>query len=934
MLCSPRVAHLRGIAVGAASLVLLTAIKLGFADAIGHPTPFLLYFGAVVAAAWYGGYPAGFLTTLVAGLLGDFLFVLPAHEFTGGPIAIAQTSLFLVEGVVLTMLTARFRGEQERSRLSERDARLSQEWLATALRSIGDAVITTDRQGQVTFLNPVAVALTGWSVADARGRPLAEVFPVFDEATRAPAESPAARVLGEVVVGVHNRHVVLRPRDGRELPIAERAAAIRSDAGELVGVVLVFRDVSADRKEEAQRALLAQAVAELSSSLDYQTTLATVVRLAVPAVADWCAVDMVEDGALARLAVAHVDPAKIEFVRELERRYPPDPHATSGVPNVARTGQAELMSEIPAAALEAVARDAEHLQLIRALALRSYIAVPIHHDGRVVGVISLVMAESQRTYDAGDLAFATQLADRAAIAIENASAYREAERLRAEAAADRDRLAAMIAAAPISICMLRGPELEFELMNEPYRARFGGRAQPGGKLTDLGPEARSVELVRQVFRSGQPAAMVEYPSTAEAFADGRLTHYVNFTLQPLRDTRGEVDRVVVFAHDVTDQVLARQRVDAARVQAELASRSKDEFLAMLGHELRNPLAPIVTALQLMDLRAGGTLSRERAIIDRQVKHVVRLVDDLLDVSRITRGRVALERELITAADVVAKALEMVGPLLEQRAHQVTTAVAPELHLHGDPVRLAQVLGNVITNAAKYTEKGGHIAIGGAREGDQVVLTVRDDGIGIAPEMLPRVFELFVQERQALDRSQGGLGLGLAIVRSLVTLHGGTVEAQSEGLGRGTELIIRLPAATVLPVASTPPVSRSPAPATPGQRVMLVDDNADALELLSTALEVLGYQTVQASDGAEALVVAERERPTIALLDIGLPVMNGYELARRLREMEGLRPLRLVALTGYGQPADREAALAAGFDEHLVKPVTIEAVAAALGARVS
>ena len=374
-----------------------------------------------------------------------------------------------------------------------------------------------------------------------------------------------------------------------------------------------------------------------------------------------------------------------------------------------------------------------------------------------------------------------------------------------------------------------------------------------------------------------------------------------------------------------------ERAQAARAEAESANLAKDEFLAMLGHELRNPLAPIMTALQLMRLRGSNEAERERAVIERQVKHLARLVDDLLDVSRITGGKVELARARLDIAEVVAKAIEMASPLIEQRQHTLSAVVPPGLLVDGDPYRLAQIVSNLLTNAAKYTPAGGRISITGAREGGDVVLRVTDNGFGIAPELLPRIFDLFVQGNQPLDRAQGGLGLGLAIVRRFVELHGGYAAVASEGAGRGSTFTVKLPAVEGVPAApETTPILR--APATPNdKRVLVVDDNEDAAELLSEVLRALGYATQTAFDGPTALGLLETFKPDIALLDIGLPVMDGYELARSLRGREGLDSLRIVAVTGYGQQSDRQRALDAGFDALLVKPVDLSLLATLLEA---
>lgn len=397
--------------------------------------------------------------------------------------------------------------------------------------------------------------------------------------------------------------------------------------------------------------------------------------------------------------------------------------------------------------------------------------------------------------------------------------------------------------------------------------------------------------------------------------DGRSRSYRSSLVGLVED--GRLRRIWVTQRDVTAEVEARH-------QAEAGNRAKDEFLALLGHELRNPLSPILTALDLMKLRDAGTFGKERAVIERQVAHVVRLVDDLLDVSRITRGMISLERRQVDLADVLANAIELTSPLLEQRAHRISVEVPRGLIVDGDPTRLSQVFANLLTNAAKYTPREGRIAIGAEHRDDGARVFVRDTGIGIRPDMLPRVFDLFVQERQALDRSEGGLGLGLAIVRSLVGMHGGTVEVHSEGLGKGSEFSVFLPK-PVGPGASAsgrlhagPGETRSPG----HLRILVVDDNEDTAGLIAEVLRAWGQTVRVAHDGPAALTVVESFTPDIALLDIGLPTMDGYELARRLRAVPALANVRLAAVTGYGQARDREAAERAGFHEHLVKPVNV------------
>jgi signal transduction histidine kinase len=390
-------------------------------------------------------------------------------------------------------------------------------------------------------------------------------------------------------------------------------------------------------------------------------------------------------------------------------------------------------------------------------------------------------------------------------------------------------------------------------------------------------------------------------------------------------------RNLIGAH----QTLAQ--VDGLRKAAENANRAKDEFLAMLGHELRNPLSPIVTALQLMKLQGPDESERARAVIERQVTHLTRLVDDLLDVSRIARGKVELKADLIEISEVVAKAIEMASPLLEQRNHTLAVEVPRRgLLVDADITRLSQVISNLLTNAAKYTPSGGHITIRGEAIDNDVILRVRDTGIGITPDVLPHIFDLFVQERQAIDRAQGGLGIGLTIVRNLVERHGGTIQVKSDGPGRGSEFTIRLPRATWAEQnESIPPaleMDRLAGPKAGAPRVLIVDDNEDGAEMLSIVLSQKGYDTRVAYDAPGALKIAETFTPATAFIDIGLPVMDGYELAARLRAMPSLAGIRLIALTGYGQEADRRRGREAGFDEHLVKPVDIRAVEAAAAYR--
>lgn len=396
--------------------------------------------------------------------------------------------------------------------------------------------------------------------------------------------------------------------------------------------------------------------------------------------------------------------------------------------------------------------------------------------------------------------------------------------------------------------------------------------------------------------------------------------WANVVISAVHDDEGAILGYVKVTRDLTERRKAQEEREA-RIVAEEANKAKDEFLAILGHELRNPLAPIVTALQLMKLRGDHRTSREQQIIDRQVKHMMRLVEDLLDISRITKGKVTLNTQQIDLRNVVAKAVETAGHLLEQREHQFEVNV-PEhgLSITGDEARLTQVFANLVLNAAKYTEPGGHIGMN-VRQGErEVIVEVFDDGIGMGPDLLPRVFEPFVQGAGHARARAGGLGIGLTLVKTLVGLHGGTVQAHSPGVGKGSTFTVRLPTSDARgqsPRSESMP-SRRGEPGG-GNRVLIVDDNEDAAVLLGEFLSDFGHDVRTASDALTALEIVKTFVPDVAVLDIGLPLMDGYDLALRLRSELGARTPRFIALSGYGKPDDREKSREAGFQTHLVKP---------------
>jgi PAS domain S-box-containing protein len=474
-------------------------------------------------------------------------------------------------------------------------------------------------------------------------------------------------------------------------------------------------------------------------------------------------------------------------------------------------------------------------------------------------------------------------------------------------------------------------QLRYKFVNAAYAARFGlgPEALLGRRLPDfLGPQVW--EVVRDKLQrvlEGQPVeyeALVPYP--------GLGPRYMRCVNVPERDAHGNVCGLIGVLVDITDQKRGEEErtrlLEQSLRQADMlraADRRKDEFLAMLAHELRNPLAPIANAAHLLpQLMRDEPQARQVAeIVQRQVGHMGRLVEDLLEVSRITLGKVTLRKEDVDLARVVQAGIELARPLIDERGHALQV-VLPDARLmvRGDPARLSQVVGNLLHNAAKYTPVGGHIEVSVEREGGLALILVRDDGVGIAPELLPHVFELFTQAEPGLDRAHGGLGIGLALVRTLAEMHGGSAQAHSAGPGRGSAFQVRLPLCEQ-PAAAVP--LRPSHPAAKSRRVLVVDDNADAADSIALLLRAHGCEVEVGYDGHAALALARRQRPEVLLLDIGLPGMDGYALAQALREDPAVRDATFIALTGYGLSRDRERARAAGFDHHLLKPVDLPAL---------
>jgi PAS domain S-box-containing protein len=448
----------------------------------------------------------------------------------------------------------------------------------------------------------------------------------------------------------------------------------------------------------------------------------------------------------------------------------------------------------------------------------------------------------------------------------------------------------------------------------------------GRSITMLLPPERlheEAEILARL-RNGQPSERLE---TVRITKDGRRLH-VSINISPLRDRDGHIVGASKIVHDITDRKVAEEALREREETLREADRRKDEFLAVLSHELRNPLAPITMAVALLRKHPSNDPEENalRDVIARQTAHLSRLLDDLLDVNRIRSGKIVLRHESVNFGEAVSRALESVSPQFVSKHQEVDVELPPKpIHVHGDTTRLSQVTANLLSNASKYTPPHGQIAVTLARINDTAELRVRDSGIGIRAEQMSRIFDMFAQGTSSLDRSEGGLGVGLALTRMLVELHRGTVHVQSEGPGRGSEFVVRIPAMSA-PEDKMPPA----APAQlreeylPRYRVIVADDNVDSAMMLSEAMEHMGHEVRTAHDGIDTVEVAETFAPQIAFLDIGMPRMNGYDAARKLREMFG-QEVTLVAITGWGQEADRRRAREAGFDHHLTKPVDLGAI---------
>ena len=729
------------------------------------------------------------------------------------------------------------------------------------------------------------------------------------------------------------------------------------------------------------RHALSRTAALLSSSLSLEEMLDQTVGACLPALGDFGFFDVRHGETVRRAARAHC----ADDIERLLRGWQWVPQVRDDDLNLCAlsTGRPALHPAIDDEWYRSIAANEAHLEFMRRLGIRSMLTVPMRFRDELLGALTLFMGRSGRRHSARHLDTARELAALAAPFVANARLLNAERAARAVAEESRRRFELLASAGAVlsrsleprttleAIATTMVPSIadwcRVDLLDEngvlqraltyhsdPEKSRFGTeltarlKAAPG-----------AIGSMAWVVQTGQPyLAHFEAPHNYDPVRDRDLLTFARaigmraYFMVPLiargrtlgalgalqaesgRPLRPEdcalISELAQRAALALDNARLYAEAEAALKQAQSANRAKDEFLAMLGHELRNPLAPIVTALKIMDLREGDRAAEERRIIERQVAHLSRLVDDLLDVSRITQGKVSLERDRVDLSAVVARALELTRPVYEARERPIEVELPQSsLTVLGDAVRLAQVLCNLLTNAAKFTPGSERVRLRLAEHEGRAQISVEDEGAGIAPELLPRVFDVFVQGEQRSDRQAGGLGLGLAIVSMLVRMHGGSVSAASAGPGKGSQFVVTLPLAGT--ASPEPALRKEPTlpPPRRGGRILIVDDNDDAAQTLAELLALSGYEARTARDGQGALAMLASFQPQVALLDIGLPGMDGYELARRLRAHPRTHATRLIALTGYGRGPDRRRALDARFDEHLVKPVPPEQLLAVL-----
>jgi PAS domain S-box-containing protein len=949
-----------------------------------------------------------------------------------------------------SILIARRRAEAEllaaKDALERKTLELEEqrEWFAVTLASIGDAVITTDMQGTVTFLNPVAEGMTGWSLAQARGHALEDIFRIINEETGEPAANPVRVALAEGRSVELANHTALVRRDGTVIAIEDSAAPIRKLDGEISGAVMVFHDVTRRRRaeervrESAERLQLALAAGSLgdwrweasSDVVSFGNGGAEIFGLPANSQLTWTEMKsrlLPEDGELAGAAVERALAEHSDYSIEYRVRRPSGErcwvaargrgiYSESGavlgmlgiVQDITARKQAEEVRGHLAAVVEGTDdavitktldgiiaswnRGAERIfgysaaetigqpvtmlipldhideeatilgRLRRGERLDHYDTVRLRKDGTRFDVslaVSPIRNNDGAIVGASKIARDISLQKRAEAALREETRILELLNSSGAAIAGKLDTAALVQTVTDAATQLSGAKFGaffYNVTNAQGESFFlyALSGAPREAFEKFGlprntaifdPTFRGAGVVRSADITQDPRYGKNSPH--QGMPEGHLP-VRSYLAVPVISRSGDVIGGLFFGHPEVNVFTERAQrlVEGVAAQAAVAmdnarlfealhntDRRKDEFLATLAHELRNPLAPIRQAAIIS--RAPNATEAQRRwshdVISRQVQNMALLLDDLLDISRVSSGTLELRTENTQLATIVEAAVETARPLIDAKRHALTIDLPDQpVSFAADPLRLSQVLSNLLTNAAKYTDPEGRIRLHASSSDHAVTISVADSGIGLAEDALERVFQMFSQVKSAQDRSEGGLGIGLALTKGIVALHGGTIEARSAGPGRGSEFIVSLPRRAL----QAAPVSRTTASGSADaarRRVLIADDNRDAAETLATLLRMEGHDVTVAHNGREAMVVYQSIHPDVVLLDIGMPELNGYEVAQRVRQnATSPRPV-LIAVTGWGQDSDKARALAAGFDHHFTKPVEPDAIAAILRA---
>jgi PAS domain S-box-containing protein len=887
---------------------------------MGASFPLALVFPAVAITVWYGGWGPALLTAVGGWVAGNLAFrggrgfldtAFGFNEMVGLGVYLLSLASVIVLGEA--MRSAQRRLEQQRERLSTTNLALenkveAQSLLAAIVASSDDAIISKTLDGRITSWNKGAERLFGYTAHEAVGKSIELIVPPD-------RRDEEARILDRLRHGdrVDHLEVVRLRKDGKRVEVAITISPVHDRHGSIIGASTTARDVTTRkawehdlvRSEEAQRLLVG--IHDATRGLQDP---ATVMREIVHKVG--------EHFHVVRCAYGEVSPEQDELT--VTRGY------TRGVPTVAGRYTLDAFGPLLAGELKAgrtaVVNDVRSDPLTDTATARdtyarmqigSMVCVPLLRSGRLSAIL-LMCDDRPRRWTADEAHLLEQVAERTLYAVESA-------RANASLRENRDVLALALSAGRMGVWTrdLTGDRVWWS----PELARLLGLSQT--------PPSRAA-VISLLHPDDMQAVLREVDDAVaqqrDFHAEFRFRHALTGELRWL-EARGRA----IYAADGTPQMLFGLGIDTTEYKRAMealkeADRRKDEFLATLAHELRNPLAPISSGLHILRTAGGNvqTTRMAREIMERQVQQMVRLVDDLLDVARITTGKVELRCEVIDIADAITDAIETSRPLIESHGQTVSVTLPREpVHVNADRTRLAQVFANLLNNSAKFSDRGTSIAITLAHDGGDAVVRVRDQGAGIESAFLPKIFDMFGQADLGSGRTKGaGLGIGLSLVKRIAEMHGGAVQAFSEGPGRGSEFVVRLPAAEAERPAPAP--AEHAAALASKRRILVVDDNTDAAESLATLLKINGHDTRMAHDGLQAVAEAAEFKPDVVFLDIGMPELDGHETARRIRQAPWGKDMVLVALTGWGQTEDRRRTKEAGFDHHMVKPADPTVVA--------